>query len=148
MIASEDIISESIALRRYKQVMHDVIQIVFPNLTYQDIDEVIRYSINKRYKEERAEVNNNYNKKKVELSLLELTEYILDKEPIITAWGVLWKRKGTVPNPLMNMITGFMVDRGLAKDKMFTFPKGSEGYEKYMLLQLLLKLDANGTLTK
>ena len=140
-------IMDNVALHRYNEVMRDIIQVAFPSLTLKDIDEVIRYSANKRYKQEMCSINNNYTKRKAELSLVDLTNYILEREPIITAWGVLWKRKGTVPNPLIDMIKGFMVNRGILKDKMFEYPKGSEEFEKYNLLQLLAKLDANGTLT-
>lgn len=139
-------IMDNVALHRYNEVMRDIIQVAFPSLTLKDIDEVIRYSANKRYKQEMCSINNNYTKRKAELSLVDLTNYILEREPIITAWGVLWKRKGTVPNPLIDMIKGFMVNRGILKDKMFEYPKGSEEFEKYNLLQLLAKLDANGTL--
>ena len=129
-------IMDNVALHRYNEVMRDIIQVAFPSLTLKDIDEVIRYSANKRYKQEMCSINNNYTKRKAELSLVDLTNYILEREPIITAWGVLWKRKGTVPNPLIDMIKGFMVNRGILKDKMFEYPKGSEEFEKYNLLQL------------
>lgn len=129
-------IMDNVALHRYNEVMRDIIQVAFPSLTLKDIDEVIRYSANKRYKQEMCSINNNYTKRKAELSLVDLTNYILEREPIITAWGVLWKRKGTVPNPLIDMIKGFMINRGILKNKMFEYPKGSEEFEKYNLLQL------------
>lgn len=146
MNATKRVIYEQQAVYEYMRVIRDIVQVAFPNLSVQTIDECIRYSAEKRYKQEVATVNNNYTHKKIELSLVELTNYILEKEPIITAWGVLWKRKGTTPNPLLNMIKGFMDSRGLLKKEMFKYPKGSAEYEKYMLLQLLAKLDSNATL--
>lgn len=140
-------IAEQAALQKYHQVLRDIIQVQFPSLSIQTIDECIRYSINKRYKEERCTIDNNYNHKKAEMTLLELTNYVIEREPIITAWGVLWKKKGTCPNPLIDMIKGFMDNRNILKKEMFKYPKGSEDFEKYNLLQLLAKLDANGTLT-
>lgn len=145
MNATRSAVYEQKAVYEYNKVLRDIVQVAFPSLTIKDIDEAIRYSISKRYKEEKCTINNNYTHKKVEITLLELTNYVLEKEPIITAWGVMWKKKGTVPNPLINMIKGFMDNRSILKNKMFQYPKGSADYEKYMLLQLLAKLDANGT---
>ena len=145
MNAQKNLVNNS-ALQGYYKVLHDIIQVSFPHLSLKTIDECIRYSINKRYKEERCIIDNNYTHKKANMSLLDLTNYLIEREPIITAWGVLFRKKNEVPNPLMNMITGFMVNRGILKDKMFDFPKGSEEFEKYNLLQLLEKLNANGTL--
>lgn len=143
MNATRSAVYEQKAVYEYNKVLRDIVQVAFPSLTIKDIDEAIRYSISKRYKEEKCTINNNYTHKKVEITLLELTNYVLEKEPIITAWGVMWKKKGTVPNPLLHMIKGFMDNRGILKNKMFQYPKGSADYEKYMLLQLLAKLDAN-----
>lgn len=135
------------ALAGYYKVLHDIVQVQFPHLSLKTIDECIRYSINKRYRPEQCTIDNNYTHKKATMSLLELTNYILEREPVITSWGCLFKRKNTCPNPLMNMIKGFMVNRGLLKDEMFKYPKGCEEFEKYNLLQILEKLNANGTLT-
>ena len=110
---------DSLALKRYHDTIRRVILTQFPSLTIDDVDEVIRYNVAKRYVAENATIDNNYNNKKINLTLVELTDYIIKREPIITAWGVMWKNKGEVPNPLAKMIKGFMESRGLLKKEMF-----------------------------
>lgn len=135
------------AIQKYFSTVFRLIKTSFPNLTPMDITEAIQYSMDKRYKEEKAKLYNNYTGKTANTTLLEMTNYILEREPILTAFGVLWKKHGTVPNPLINMTKKFMESRGLLKKEMFKYPKYSEEWEKYNLLQLLAKIDANGLLT-
>ena len=56
----------------------------------------------------------------------------------------MFKHHGEVPNPLVEVVFQFLSNRSEYKNLMFTFPKGSEDFEKYNLLQLLSKIDANG----
>lgn len=117
----------------------------FPSIPSFELDNAIDYSINKRYKEEPCYIDNDYKHKKVDMNLLALTEYILNKQPIVTNYGVLFKNHGKEPNPLMDMIAGFLADRKKLKKEMFKYPKGSDDFQKYNLLQLLEKLNANGS---
>ena len=105
----------------------------------------LNYSISKRALQTPVVVDNNYTKKSANIMLQDLTNWILQKEPILTAWGVMFKKKGTVPNPLGNMIRGFMDARDINKGHMFEYPKGSEMFSHYNMLQILDKLDANAT---
>ena len=149
-IIMEDIsmhhLEQNYALQQYMSIIFRMIQTSFPDLTPTDITEAIQYSIEKRYKEEPAKLYNNYTNKTANITLLEMTNYILEREPILTSWGVLWKKHGVVPNPLANMTKKFMESRGILKKEMFKYPKYSEDWEKYNLLQLLAKIDANGLL--
>lgn len=124
-------------LADYMSTMHDCVKMYFPNLDDNFIDDALRYSIKKRYKSSQITLNNNYTKESVNKTLLELCDYIADKKPIMTSYGVLFQRHGTVPNPLKEIIQSFLDARGKYKKQMFQYPKGSEMFEYYNLLQSL-----------
>lgn len=136
-------VDESSSLIKYKDTMSRIIRMYYPNLNSVEIGKSIDYSINKRFKNSEARLENSYNKRNTKMSLLDLADYINDREPIVTAYGTLFKKHGEVPNPLAKVIQGFLDQRKIHKDKMFTFPKGSEDFEKYNLMQQLDKVDCN-----
>lgn len=121
----------------YKAVARDMLKLQFPLLGMDEIDAAIDWSISNRLTDHNVQVNNNYKNQTVDMTLLEVARYILDREPIITSYGVMFKRHGEVPNPLYNLIDGFIKNRKALKKEMFRYPKGSSDYEKFNLLQLL-----------
>lgn len=130
--------------KRYKDECMRLLLAMYPHMKPSELEKAIEYSIEKRYKQEVCNIDNNYkNKTIIDMTLLDLTEYILKKEPICTAYGVLFQQHGVTPNPLELLIQSFMDGRDINKKKMFSFPKGSEGYAKYNLAQLLDKRNAN-----
>lgn len=136
---------------RYKDTMKRMTKLIYPDLTNDTLDRALEWSINERYRKEDVIVTNNYTNKtthkddKPEMGLDELTEFILSKEPIITPYGVMFKKYGTEPTPLLKMIASFMELRGIHKSQMFQYPKGTDDFNYYFLLQLLDKIDANGS---
>lgn len=130
-------IDNSISLLKYKDTMKRLTRMYYPNAKDTDIDNALNYSINKRYKEYTAELDNNYTHKCTNMTLLELTDYIYQREPIVTAYGTMFRKHEEVPNPLGKVIQSFLDKRSEDKAMMFRFPKGSEDYEKYNLLQSL-----------
>lgn len=139
-----NVILETQTMSQYKDIALRMLKYNFPNLSYYELEEAVDYSIMNRYKQHNAVIDNNYKNKKIDTTLLELTEYILKREPIMTAAGVLFKKHTEGPNPIAKLLENFMEGRNAFKKKMFQFPKGSEQYEKFNLLQLLAKIDSNG----
>ena len=127
----------------YKDTLIRCIRMIYP-VSKELLEPIVDYSINKRYKEEPAQIIDSYRNKTFNINLLALSEYIQSKEPICTAYGTMFKKHAKVPNPLGVVVQQFLDT--IAKDKkmMFTFPKGSEQFEHYNLLQVLDKIDANG----
>lgn len=130
---------------RYKDTMKRMTKYIYPNAPLAVIDRALDWSIDTRYKEEKVRLTNNYTNENGETTVDELTQFILSKQPIITPYGVMFKKPGTVPTPLLKMIKSFMDLRGIHKSEMFKYPKGTDEFNHYYLLQLLDKIDANGT---
>jgi hypothetical protein len=135
---------DSIIMQKYKDTTKRILRLSFPNMMESDFDQAIDYSIQKRYKEHPAKVINNYKNTEVNLTLLEVADYIYSREPILTGYGVMFKKHGTVPNPLAKVIQSFLDNRSIHKKEMFRYEKGSEDYEHWNLIQALDKIDANG----
>ena len=159
---SSNIVNSSPTLLKYKETMKKCIMLYYPEATENDLNDAIDYSIIKRLKDSRASISNSYKRRRITVedengnsyetfrdaqqqsTLLKLSDYILSREPIVSAYGTMFMHHGTVPNPLVEVVQSFLDNRTKHKKQMFQFPKGSEDFEKYNLLQQLDKIDANG----
>ena len=128
---------------KYKNIMYRMTKFIYPDITTFEMEQAMNWSISKREKEIPVVVDNSYSHKTSDQTIRSITNYILDKQPICTSWGVMFKKHGTVPNPLADMIKEFMDLRGIHKKQMFQFPKGTEEFAKFFILQLLDKTDCN-----
>lgn len=132
-------------IKEYVQIMVDGLKHSFPSLNEDELREAINWSITKNIKNGPATLKNNYTKVQINGKVGDILNYIEKLEPIITSSGVLFKKHKEADNPLSRMIMGFLDKRSAYKKEMFKYPKGSALFEKYNLLQLLEKLNANGT---
>ena len=132
-------------LKEYKDTFRRLIPLTIPSLMDDEIERAVDYSICKRFQDSEMSLHNNYNHIKVQSSLAAFTNYVLDKKPIMTPYGVLFSRHGTVPNPLYDMVDDFVAIRGRFKDKMFECFDAMlyEEANRYNLLQLVAKVDVN-----
>lgn len=127
----------------YINEMMEALKLSFPGLYESDLREAINYSIIKRGSDSKAVLDNNYTKTKEKTTLFAITDYIIQREPIITVSGVMFRKHGYCPNPFVMLIQEFLNQRGIYKNNMFKYPKGSEDFEKYNILQLSEKVSSN-----
>ena len=143
-------------IEKYKDIIKSFIKLYYPNATDDELDAAIDYSINKRLRDSKAKISNSYKRYKVrsrdpetgndilvyqnaeqDVTLQRISDYILSREPIVTAFGTMFMHHGEVPNPLWDVVNSFLTNRTKHKKMMFQYPKGSEEFEKYNLLQTL-----------
>lgn len=129
----------------YEDEATELVHLLKPHISRSDIREAVKYSMQKRYKSIPCVLDNNYTHRQTEGTLLEMANYINSKEPICTAYGVLFKKHGDKIHPLLDMIRDFMESRDVYKAQMFKFLDAHDyiNVAKYNLLQLLTKRDAN-----
>lgn len=123
----------------YEDEATELVHLLKPHISRSDIREAVKYSMQKRYKSIPCVLDNNYTHRQTEGTLLEMANYINSKEPICTAYGVLFKKHGDKIHPLLDMIRDFMESRDVYKAQMFKFLDAHDyiNVAKYNLLQLL-----------
>ena len=142
-------------IQSYKDKMKRLMYLYNPHIPQEDLDSILDYSINKGLYNAQAGISNSYKRyidpetKKFkdlfhEYTLLQIADYIKTRNPIVTSMGTMFQHHESVPNPLAITIQSFLDLRSQHKKEMFKYPKGSEQFEKYNLLQQLDKIDANG----
>lgn len=136
--------SQSIAFQDYKDTMRRNIKYLFPQLSNDELERAIEYSIDKRIINSACQLNDTYKNAVYNTNMLELTEYIMHDRPILTSFGCLFHRHGDVNNPLYMMIQEFADRRNRFKKEMLKHKKGSEQYKAYDLKQAVAKIDVNG----
>ena len=147
-------IDNSPTLKKYKQTILNCVSLYYKEIPLSDLNAAIDYSIQKRMSDTDIVLTNSYKRYRGEdgqykdakqlMTLQKLSDYIISREPIVTAFGTMFMHHGEVPNPLVEVVQSFLDNRTKHKKQMFTFPKGSEQFEKYNLLQQLDKIDSNG----
>ena len=138
-----DKLINSPTINHYKDVVLRMASINKGEIPYNILNDAINYSIDKRFKDSQVQIENNYKKKVVDLSLLDTCDYIENEKPIVSASGVLFQRHENSTNLIYKVIDEFLDSRTIAKNTMFKYPKGSEEFQYWNLQQLLEKRNAN-----
>lgn len=136
-------LQQSPTIKHYRDVALRMASINRSDVPYNVLNNAIDYSIQKRFQDNQVQIENNYKKKIVNMSLLDTCDYIDNKKPIVAASGVLFQRHENSTNLIYKVIDQFLDARGIAKDTMFKYPKGSEEFQYWNLQQLLEKRNVN-----
>lgn len=131
------VITDSPTIIKYKDDMQNAIHLFMPDIPSNDVNELLNYSIQKRFNNTDITVDNSYTNKSYNTTLLSIADYIRQREPIVTSFGTMFKKHADSVNPMAIVVQSFLDKRAEHKKQMFKYPKGSEMYEKYNLLQSL-----------
>ena len=135
---------QSPTISQYMDTMIRIMKFYYPDIPEAEMEKLLDYSIDKRYKRTVATVSNNYVKRNKDMTLLQIADYIAERQPIVTAYGTMFKNHANSVNPMATVVQSFLDQRSQYKKQMFKHPKGSELFERYNLLQQLSKIDSNG----
>ena len=138
-------INSSPTLLAYKNKMIEVLSLIYPVLSLSFLSRVVEDDIQKNFRDAEAEIRNSYTRKTTESTLLAISDFIDKKKPCCTGMGTLFKQHDQSRNLMFETMQSFLDLRKIYKKKMFEYEKGTDGYKKYNLLQLLSKQDANGS---
>lgn len=128
----------------WKKEMRNLLKIKYGNkFTKTEIDVKLDTIIDKNLKNPNVSVFNNYSNTSVRTNVLDLTDSIEQSHLIITGGGCLFMPHGTKPNILIDFILEIMKRRKDAKKMRKNFDKGSDGWLKWDIAQLLNKLVIN-----
>lgn len=127
----------------YKESAKKALIYNFPTLTAGELDSVLEVILSKEYIERNCTLHNNYTEEIAETNVANITNYILDKTPIMVANGCLFKQYTEALTPMYKLITSFTDNRSKFKKEMFKYEKGSEKFNRYNMLQMLAKRDNN-----
>lgn len=132
-------------LDQYTNEMCRSVKRIYPYMTDEDIYKAVQYSVQKRYKEQYCNIDDNYRHRNTKMTLLAIADYIQDKQPICTSYGVMFKRHTDKEHPLMYMIRSLMEARDKDKALMFKYLDlhDYEKAESYKMDQLLDKRNCN-----
>ena len=131
-------------IQQYQQMMLENMASSFPLLKSKEMAEAIIWAIQNNARIPKGKFDNNYTHQSFECDIAQILAYIKKLQPIVCPSGVFFYRHKQKDNPLSRMIQGFLKQRKVFKKQMLNSPRGSYEFEKYNLLQLLEKINANG----
>ena len=98
-------------VKKYEETMVNGLKHSFPLLIEEEIKDAVDYMIDQKQYNGKAELDNNYTKRRVTGTVYDVLNYIQSLEPIMTSSGVLFKQHKKADNPLSRMIQGFLNKR-------------------------------------
>lgn len=130
-------------LNDYRRLMYKNIAMVYPTLTNDEIRYLVDTIIGNTYKNDKLTITNNYKDRVVDTDVEQIMQFIKNNKPILIENGCLFRRHQKGFTLFYRLIDEFVESRKKLKKKMFQYDKGTEEFNKYNLMQLLAKRDAN-----
>lgn len=115
-------------LDRWKMLMYNTIKRIDPEVDSELLEEILDKYITKDVKNPRTALDNNYIKRRKDVSLLSILDWVGDKKPIIAGNGTFYKNQHEALNPRATMLNDKMKSREAIKKEMFKYKDDPDKY--------------------
>ena len=130
-------------VKRYKKRMMQSIKLINPDWSSDKVEKIIDEMIDKRIKNPKVIMDNNFTGEQKEASLISVFDWTFANKPIIAGNGTFYKNQYQALNPTANMLMDMLKTRKATKKKMFQYPEGSDEYKDLDRQQKNHKINAN-----
>ena len=131
-------------LDKWKQKNFEIFSQMYPELTKDEIMEVLDEDIKENFKDPDTHIFNDYQDDiTLNQSMTALYKFCKEKKPILGGNGTLFYNQDIISSPIADLIDGRIKARKQYQKIRDTFPPGSEEYNHYDMLQLEAKIRIN-----
>lgn len=134
---------ETSFIQDWKDHQTKVLKRVYPELEKDDIKKFLDKKIKKNLINVPASLHNNHSHRKINITLLEVVEWIRNVKPISAGFGVFYRNQDQQINPNAVMLQKFMSLRKEYKKELHHLKPGSFEYATADRKQLTEKINAN-----
>lgn len=130
-------------LKLWKKDKLDSILLVHPEYDKEKVTDFLDKIIDKKLKNPRCKLHNNYLHRVAPTTLLDIYDYIVEKKPIMAGGGVLFRNQNQAMNPPSHFLDGALKKRKAIKKLLKVYARNSYEYMMTDLRQLTEKVVAN-----
>lgn len=118
-------------IRKWKKRMCKMLHTAYPEMSKREIMEYLDGVVEKNLKNPECYIDNNHLNKRMNTTLLEVTEWIYKTEPICAGSGVFFRNQHQITSPLSALILRFLALRKKFKGRLKDFPQDSYEYATF-----------------
>lgn len=102
-------------IKQWKRETLEKIKLVYPNIDEDYLNKYLDNIISNRFKDSKCSIINTHKNKSANTSLLQMIQFIHDKNPIISGYGVLFNNQNISYSPAAKMLMTLKADRDKLK---------------------------------
>lgn len=128
---------------RYQQTIYDMYIKTHPNANPEKVSSLIQQLTNEHLRDIPCKMHNNITHEIIETTVGGAIDLIEKDNPIISGNGTFFKQHAEELSPTVKMLEKLQYNRGVKKDEMYTYAKGSIDYINAMVAQMSIKVIMN-----
>ena len=136
--------NDNLFLEKWKEENYKIFSKMYPELSKQDIMEVLEEEIQKNFNDPKTYIHNDYqDDMMINQPMTTLYRFCKEKKPILAGNGTLFYNQDRVSSPIADLIDDRIKARKDYQKIRDTFPPGSDEYNHYDMMQMEAKIRIN-----